>query len=64
MILLDFKKRILILGFVFITFMIPETQGKTDQQIQQQMQSNQSDKLNQESTVSITDQKVVQKSTV
>ncbi|XP_023342985.1 facilitated trehalose transporter Tret1 [Eurytemora carolleeae] len=51
-------------GFVFITFMIPETQGKTDQQIQQQMQSNQSDKLNQESTVSIADQKVVQKSTV
>ncbi len=44
--------------------MIPETQGKTDQQIQQQMQSNQSDKLNQESTVSIADQKVVQKSTV
>ena len=44
--------------------MIPETQGKTDQQIQQQMQSNQSDKLNQESTVSITDQKLVQKSTV
>ena len=42
--------------------MIPETQGKTDQQIQQQMQSNQSDKLNQESTVSITDQKVVQNS--
>ena len=44
--------------------MIPETQGKTDQQIQEQMQSNQSDKLNQEPEVSNSDQKLVQRSPV
>ena len=58
------KKLILILGFVFITCMIPETRGKTDQQIQEQMQSNQSDKLNQEPKLSNSDQKLVHRSPV
>ena len=44
--------------------MIPETRGKTDQQIQEQMQSNQSDKLKQEPEVSNSDQKLVQRSPV
>ena len=58
------KKLILILGFVFITCMIPETRGKTDQQIQEQMQSNQSDKQNQEPKLSNSDQKLVHRSPV